>query len=323
MPWGITGDSDWFGNYLNWPQHSTLENPCWACPANRVNPACSVSDCSVDAPFKTMLHGIDDDDSANPPVSTHPIMMIIGLIRACCHGDWQHEVDLGVLAYYLGSVLQEFLLNCYRGTLAERVQLLWCDIHEKYLDMKVESRLSNLTLQMFYNPTGFPLLHAKASESAALLHVLHDMSFALKRPGHFRDEVRHRGLSNLVICDNLIRKGGVFFNTAEAERLLAATDAFMLCQNWLLKDSLRMEVCLYHWSIKMHFMWHTAYMARFGNPRLLWCYGFEAWMGSVVTSAKACVAGTAQTLLGNKVLENSLLVMEIELREMDRLARAI
>ena len=129
-----------------------------------------------------------------------------------------------------------------------------------------------------------------------------------------------REMYNIFIkCDNAVRKSADFLSDDEAQALLAHTDDFLLCQNWLLKDSLASNQCLYAWTIKMHYMWHSAYMARYGNPRLLWCYPFEDWMGRCVTSAKACMAGTCQTLLGNKVLANALLVLELSLRAEERL----
>ena len=314
--WLLTGDSDWFGNYLRFPHHATNHLPCWLCPANRLDPLCLVSDCAPGARFKSMLHGVHDDDNANPPVSTHEIMEITGASRHHNHGDWQHAVDLGALAYFLASVLVCFLQNCYTGTLNTRLQHMWKDIHQKYIDMNINpaNRMSNLTLKMFYNTSSFPLLHAKAAESAALLHVLHEMSFALRRPLELKDDVQHRALCHLVKCDNLVRKSGDFLNDSDARSLLSATEDFLLCQNWLLKHALREKKMLYPWTIKYHFMWHIAYLSRYGSPRLAWCYPFEDFMGRLVISAKASMAGTSQPMLGNKVMANFLLVLELYLR---------
>ena len=62
---------------------------------------------------------------------------------------------------------------------------------------------------------------------------------------------------------------------------------------------------------KHHMLWHIAHMARWINPRAHWCYDFEDFVGDVIVSAKSCIAGTPMTLIGSKVMQFVLLVLQL------------
>ena len=47
---------------------------------------------------------------------------------------------------------------------------------------------------------------------------------------------------------------------------------------------------------------------------VIWAYEPEDFMRVMVTAARSCVAGTAMPLVGNKVLQNFLLVSELTMR---------
>ena len=87
----------------------------------------------------------------------------------------------------------------------------------------------------------------------------------------------------------------------------------MLGYNWLMQDALDRKLLLWGFTVKLHFLWHTCDLARFQNPRLIWCYPLEDFMGKIVGSAKGCIAGTPAHLIGKKVMENFRLILHIQL----------
>ena len=64
----------------------------------------------------------------------------------------------------------------------------------------------------------------------------------------------------------------------------------------------------YH-TFKHHNQLHIADHAKF-----LWCYPFENFVGTMIVSARNCMAGSPMRLIGRKVIENFLLVNEMLVR---------
>ena len=62
---------------------------------------------------------------------------------------------------------------------------------------------------------------------------------------------------------------------------------------------------------KLHSLYHVAEFSRYMNPRFIWAYGGEDFMGTMVMSGKACVTSSPMHLIGNKVMENFRLALNI------------
>ena len=75
---------------------------------------------------------------------------------------------------------------------------------------------------------------------------------------------------------------------------------------------------MYQMTSKFHFLYHIVWMSQYLNPRLTWCYAFESFVGWVVTSAKACVAGTPSFKVSHKVAENCLMALLLGLDSLER-----
>ena len=87
----------------------------------------------------------------------------------------------------------------------------------------------------------------------------------------------------------------------------------MLSYNWLTNNAMNEGRLLYHSTPNMHMLFHIADIAKFLNPRFVRCFAFEDYMGDVVRSARACVPSTAMHKLGNKVVDNLLLLLHTRL----------
>jgi len=102
------------------------------------------------------------------------------------------------------------LLQCYPGTVEQKIYTLWDDIVYRYDELEVTNRLSNLKKSMFYNVSHFPNLKTKVAETASLLHVITEIADTLHSPGKDHDDIRQKGLEALCKADKIVR-GGPFF----------------------------------------------------------------------------------------------------------------
>ena len=83
---------------------------------------------------------------------------------------------------------------------------------------------------------------------------------------------------------------------------------------WLLHNSIDNNVRNYPVVTKLHMMYHVVDLAKFMNPRFCWAYEWEHFMNTIVTAAKACLVGSPMTLIGNKVVQNVYVVLDLELK---------
>ena len=66
---------------------------------------------------------------------------------------------------------------------------------------------------------------------------------------------------------------------------------------------------------KMHELYNFVEQARYQNPTFVWNYEFEDFMNNVIIMAKSAMPGSPMCIIGNKVLTNFYLVLELRLRD--------
>ena len=165
---------------------------------------------------------------------------------------------------------------------------------------------------MFANPGDFSVFSGKAAETNQLLIVMVELCKEVDS-GSARDRHRIIALESLATVHKVLKDGGMFLTEDEHKQAVQAYDQHLIHYNWLLKRSLRSGVRNYPITIKTHAMWHIVDMSKWLNPRYVWCYEFEDWVGTITTCAKACVAGSPMELIGAKVMQNYLLVLQLSL----------
>eukprot|EP00969_Alexandrium_andersonii_P265039 11713659-Alexandrium_andersonii.AAC.1 len=111
----------------------------------------------------------------------------------------------------------------------------------------------------------------------------------------------------------LVKDAGMFMDPAVSKQAFDAYKMHCLHYHWLLVRALEAGQRNYYISIKTHMVWHILDHSKWMNPRFLWCYDFEDFMGALTTSAKACLAGTSMKGVGCKVLQNYLIVLQLSL----------
>ena len=113
----------------------------------------------------------------------------------------------------------------------------------------------------------------------------------------------------------IVRNGEPFLEDEQARALKKNADMFLLHYNWLANHAV--ENGRRNWIVqyKHHHFWHIAYAAWWCNPKILWCYDFEDFMGVLCTSARSSLAGSPMRIVGGKIIENFTLVFELTLRQ--------
>ena len=130
------------------------------------------------------------------------------------------------------------------------------------------------------------------------------------------DHAEHRilALDHLTSFYRICNASGRFLDRSVADVLMVHVEHFLIHYNWLTHNAIALQTRVYPLQLKHHNLWHIAYHARFMNPVYCWAYQFEDHMGVIITIARNCLAGSSMTVVGNKVLENYSLVLELTLR---------
>jgi hypothetical protein len=221
-----------------------------------------------------------------------------------------HSGHLGVFPIVIGGAFEE-LASGYEGNSAEQAAALWNDVQRKHRELGLQKLVYTLTGSMYRGSTTeyARLRHVRAAEAVSLLPV----STALCREvnnGSEHDVHRLLVLEALERCEALLRTAGceLFFDKATAAALEAAGESILLHLSALSHMCMVEGILRYPVTVKAHALWHLCCRTFSLNPRAVWCYVIEDFMGRVVQCASRSVAGTATQGIGRKVDENYRLV---------------
>ena len=309
--WSLTGDLEFYSNDLGLPNHGSLE-PCWLCACSRrVDTSHPWTDLRDPASWEETI--VETEEGIFTEFTRHAVGQLRGLTRFHLCGDFMHTSDLGVAQVMSGSILHELVFEGgLRGARDSRVEQVFRMIKAEYDTMSATSRLGSLTFNMFCRKDQWANLSSKAAESQQLLYAL---QFVLRRVHDNSDHHEHRirCLSALLRIYNCFKDGGMFLPRENAEAALVDLRCMYSHWQWLLLRSVARGVL--NWAVmpKLHYLFHIVYHSRYLNPRFTWTYEWEDHMRSVVMSAKACMAGSPMHIIGNKVVQNSRLALELTL----------
>ena len=134
---------------------------------------------------------------------------------------------------------------------------------------------------------------------APILSLLEKVDDGSDRAAH-----RIQAYKRLRNINRIVDEAGLFIEGALADEVLVHCDAFLKHYSWLAEVSKTQGLLRYNVVTKMHYVWHICYFARFQNPKVMWCYIFEDFVGRVQKSAKACTSGTTMDRVPRKLFQN-------------------
>ena len=309
--WNLTADWDALANELGMP-HFNGPQPCWLCRADRADN--NFRDVSAHAAWRNTLWPVLEGNMEAP--STHPAFSIHGLSRFCVLGDLMHTADLGTTQNLLGSALYELLQEGpYHGSLTKRTEQLWAEIQGQYSLLDTPSRLGSLqVIALKPRPSDWSCLTGvKAADTRHLTPVVLRICQA-HNDGSEHHAHRIAALESMDGIYNLLEEHGFFLPTPAADEALSMYERFALHYNWLTNAALARGELAYNMTSKMHLLYHIIHSARWINPRAVWAYSFEDYIGKIVLAAHACTAGTPAHKVPEKLLQNWSTVMAMRLQ---------
>jgi len=161
-------------------------------------------------------------------------------------------------------------------------------------------------------PKEFKQLKSKAAESRHLVPVL------LQLCQEFNDGSElhlHRieSYKHLNRCYQIIMSNDTFLGEAAAHELLESVDAFSVHFYKLSCLAIDDGEFCYNITFKLHVMWHMCDMAKYLNPKAIWAYNFEDYIGKVAGSAAGCTRGTPIHKVGAKTMDNNRIALFLRL----------
>ena len=300
--WAMPMDAEWACNELG-TEHFNGVSCCPWCPADRDR--FNVRDCSKAACWKPFVYV----PGHARIVSAHPIWQRgLGTSRFTYIGDWMHSGDGGVLLLLHASVFKDLLSPGEPfgdGSAAGNRGKLWEALQQGYIDADERKRLYNLPLEMIggLESGTYPKLKAKCNESKCLVKP---MLLMLIKFDDGSDRAAHRiqCYQRLHRMNVIMAEGGLFLTEEAAADLLSSCEAFMQHYSWLAVKSMEAGLLRYNVTPKLHYLWHIAYFGRFQNPKAVWCYGFEDFVGRIQRVCRSCTCGTAMHKVPAKVFRN-------------------
>ena len=306
--WHIVSDMECLSNDCGWPHFNNLQPCIFDSVSTEQGSDYPMTDLSRDANWLDTL--LSDDELIHISPTNSPLQFLHGLTRFHTPGELMHAGCLGTVQFLIGSIFSELILfGPFVGDKAARTAQLWSVIQRHYDAMSTPSRLSKLEPAQFLKE-GWANFSAKAMDSQQLLFVLEPVLAELNNGS---DRMLHQifAVHHLASMYRIFKAHGMFLPEA------ASSEAFWHCQefleeySWLLHDALDRGLQFYPPHVKVHAMYHIAFFSRYFNPRFGWAYEGEDFMNTIVTSGKACVAGTPMQLIGNKVMENFRLTLHL------------
>ena len=306
--WALPCDGEFAANELGCANASSNQMCTW-CPANVSTH--NFKDVSPNANWKRECYTCGPTDT---PVSNHELWHSgLGVSRFTYTGDWMHTGDLGVLPHLFASTILDMIGDgvdegCITtGSKAAKLEIAWSWIQDEYELCGTEVRLHNLKPSMVGGGkkiTGSgPVLSAKAAESR---HLLKPMLELLRKRMATTLLSKHRicAFECLIIIYDIIMHASFVLTDGEAEAVRVAADGFLLHYNVLAKAAADWDIRLYGFVPKHHWFWHMAQWAKYLNPRLVWCYPYEDFVGRVQRSASSCKHGTPMWKVPGKAMQN-------------------
>ena len=233
--------------------------------------------------------------------------------------DLLHVKYIGTDAYSLGSVLGVLLRHVgLPGSIDDRIKQLWCDINDAYVVLHTPSshRLPAFSLNKFHSgQSKLPYLKARGCEVKALSRALIIVFGKYMDAGN----VQHQDIMSLLetsvgIDDILANNKGVYkFPAADAVEFRKLCWKYDQLVTKLIKYYHPLEINLFHFTIKFHYLLHIGICAGWINPELASCDSGEDLMKVVKRLIAASAAGTGPAKAANKALKKYVHALSFDL----------
>ena len=300
VAWGVLGDQEFFCNTLGMP-HWNKPSFCWHCSANKTEG----QHWKDFADERGWVYRTPQEEQDNP-ISPHWFFKgLPGVTSFSLCLDVLHVIDLGLNNHLAGSTLKHLVYHQLRGgrtSAADALAVVWGRCLELYEDFQVATRFAHLHLGMFISDTksphaNFPELGGKASEKRHFIAVLAQVAQEFSEPGDESHYHRAEACKLLASFYELLDSQPMFMSDEAAAQTVDIMKGCLRHYSWLTQWAEAKGLKLHHQVSKFHFAVHLAQQATYMNPRLLWTYRAESWLGKMSAIAHSTSFGTRGTRL--------------------------
>lgn len=223
--------------------------------------------------------------------------------------DILHAWDQGIWCHLAASFLKEIIYIHYSDhSPTDALAIVWQAIHWHYDMLGSNTRLTNLTLSMIvgsekYPNKNVPVFKAKAAETRHLIPVLAMIA------GELNDGSPHclnrlATLQHAVQMQKTVDQQPMFMSAASQRFLVHHSKNFLVHYTVLRQWAKDTGFLGYHVVPKFHMGGvHLPLQCAFINPRFVWTYKAEDWVGRVSMIAHSASFGTGSHKLSYKLVE--------------------
>ena len=245
------------------------------------------------------------------------LFTITGVTVHSLHPDWMHAKHLGTDKVLLGSVLYSLLhFVLAAGDLEARLTTIWGEIQEVYRRDAVQNRYGNLKITMFTSRASTKL-KGKAMEVCCLVPVLHKVwlrFYNKKLEVHRKIELVLRTSAHLDAI--LEEHASEFVLPEKAADDFKSTGHVHLSMFYELKAHFATEHGkLFQLTQKGHYAMHCCLRGAEMNPRRVWCYSGEDFMGKCRDLAASCSRGNVMWQVSMKLVKKYLIALDLTLTD--------
>ena len=130
-----------------------------------------------------------------------------------------------------------------------------------------------------------------------------------------RDVHRHEAAKRLESMYDTICRGPDVLPEDMHKQLCEDCDAFLQHYEMLHNIASEKNAMSYHIVPKFHHLWHICNDSRI-NPRLVWTYGGEDYVGHIATLTKSCLKGYKRIKLPGMVMDKYAVGLTFQLKDM-------
>ncbi|CAE7234327.1 ANK3 [Symbiodinium sp. CCMP2592] len=197
------------------------------------------------------------------------------------------------LAHIIGNVFYAFLLI---GNRQRQFRRLWNFIQSHQRESDHGKPLSSFAMTNLTNPkalsTTYPCLqHVKAAQVRCLVPVARLLVEQL-----FGDSEQDRHMKAVMkFLDqfyDFLYTAAIIPSGSEGMKAFTSLNRALQSYQWLAAQAVADGKCLWSMVPKHHYSAELAGQARFLNPRFVWCYGSEDYVGTIADLGSTCLRGS-------------------------------
>lgn len=319
--WNILGDLEMYANVLKLP-HWNSHRFCWQCDCSRV-------DVGKDWTQNWGQTGWAVHDPALYKFpSPHAIFTLPGVTSWCVCFDMLHCMDNhGICSNLAGSVLHWLVFEDIRhltvkaALIASQQKLaeLWHRLRAIYDELGITERFSKIFMSMLCNPakphSTWATLKGKGGETRHFIPVLMQLVKEQLQQKKNCQVRKHMFLALQAACNvySTCDSQGMFMAAPASRFCLSSMEALLKNYSWFHHHTLDQDMYYCNIVPKCHFSWHMAYFSKYCNPRHVWTYKCESWVGKVSTIAASCAHGTRSSALTVSLAKKYIVMVSVNL----------